>query len=107
MKEFEYWKYDRSAEDFDSYLSIRKIDGETIHISVYNINIDGQKFNISHIPISCAALQASLKEVLKESNEFSLDDSFLEGFNNWKESKGGVWDIPLKKVIKNIKESLR
>lgn len=105
MKEKEFWKYDSAKEDSQSYLAIRKLEKNVVHISVYNISLNGETFDVSHIPIDYDILKNSLKEKII-NNKYEEDDSFSDGFNNWKESNGGIWEKPVKEVIKYIKETV-
>ncbi len=105
MKEKEYWKYNSSEEDEKSYIVIRKIEGNIVHISVYNILINGKVFNIAHIPIDYEILQHSLKEIFKNAT-YEIDESFDEGYENWKKSQGGIWNKPLKEIIMYVKDTI-
>lgn len=105
MKELESWKYKKNEDDLNSFLVIHKLeDNYVAHISVYNILVEGEEMDIGHIPIKIDVLRESLIE--PTGYNYEEDSTFIEGYENWKDEEGGVWDIPIKEVITQIKNTI-
>jgi hypothetical protein len=90
-------------------ITIRRIEKNehgiiVYHASLHNVNI-GQGLNeISHLPISESALKKSIRNLV--DMKVSKNEEFDEGFKQWRNAKGGVWDIPIVEIISTISETL-
>jgi hypothetical protein len=109
INEGQIWDYRRLGRS-RSFLIIRKIEKnkaeEIVHVSVKNITIGGESWDITHIPIEREILIKSLTKQRKASF-VETDDEFYEAYNTWKSQNGGVWSIPLDQVIQTTVSAVR
>ncbi|MEM7358931.1 MAG: hypothetical protein AAF431_07535 [Pseudomonadota bacterium] len=109
-KQGQIWKYDTRSIEPDSRLvivQVDEIDGEEIvHISVNGLRLKnphsdtGYGEEVSHMPISPAALSESVIELVGFTDE--LPD-YKEGYGIWREAydsgKAGVFSITVKESV--------
>ncbi len=107
IREGQLWKFnDKESTLIDANIIIRKIElmistDHKAHISVQNLKIGNEYFDIDHLPIKLNLLINSLEEMMLIEDDLSEIDqsSFLEGYKYWKEANGGVWNVSLKDAI--------
>ncbi|WP_108787124.1 hypothetical protein [Erythrobacter sp. Alg231-14] len=75
------------------------------HISMIGIAIPGQSdpIEISHIPVSREALDASVTAEANRDIEFP---DYMEGKQNWEEANGGVFTITLSEIASLIRDQI-
>ncbi|MEO1297392.1 MAG: hypothetical protein AAFW75_16735, partial [Cyanobacteria bacterium J06636_16] len=80
---------------------------------IYHIYIDGLKLKnrrvegdlqnfLPHVPVDEKTLNASVTDLLE--TKMDLPD-ISEGYEAWREAEGGVFNIPMKKIIQVIEEA--
>jgi hypothetical protein len=104
LLEGQKWFYESAHHR--SYLIIRRIEGKhVVHITVKNVPVKGESWEISHIPINHERLLCSITSQADFGPEDGNNKEFEEGLLLWKKDNGGVWDLPLKEVITSIIQS--
>lgn len=101
------WKYRTRERDADSTVVIGKVQKSffrqpVIHISVLKVTKieEGGITDISHMPFSLKAIDASLLSLIESNLPVSAE--FQDGFNTWKGAKGGVFEIPVHQAVDAI-----
>ena len=76
-----------------------------VHTTVHNdVKLsENDTMSLGHIPFEIGAFKNSLKDYLGKS-EFG-HETFVEGYNYWKEAKGGVFTISVDEAIGVIVET--
>jgi len=66
-----------------------------------NVLVNGEKWDIAHIPINYEIFLQSLIEKTGNIDNTEEDDSteFDEAYLMWKTENGGIWSIPLSQAI--------
>jgi len=106
LSEGQTWFFEGDNSTAISYLIVRKIETneqgiEIVHVSIKDISIDGELWDIAHLPIEQNILAKSLKSRTEVDPEEDNLQEFEEAYSLWKKDNGGVWGIELKDVIKN------
>src|SRR5688572_1656755 len=76
--------------------------GEVVHVSVTRVNLKnpqapgGSSDRIAHMPFEQNALRHSVLAI--ESSGSALPP-FEDGYEEWREAKGGAWTMPLSEAI--------
>jgi hypothetical protein len=87
------WFYGDSDKIAKSYLIIRRIEhadgADVIHITVKDIFIAGELWDIAHLPIAKNILVESLKSQVEINSETSQQE-FEEAYSLWKKDGGGI-----------------
>jgi len=65
-----------------------QIDESTLTLGTIH---DADGFGVGHLPLSRKVFQSWHPEFVAKS---SVSDAELDGYKIWKESRGGVWEIP-------------
>ena len=106
IQEGQLWRFNDESTLSEVRIIIGKIEimmstNHNAHVSVKNIKLDNEYFDIDHLPINLDLLLNSLeKMILIDSNlNYNNKSLFLEGYKYWKEAKGGVWNVSLKEAI--------
>jgi|SRR5690606_42152715 len=107
IKEGQVWKYESLSEDEQSYLLINKLDYESsiAHVSIFNLLLQGEFFDVGHVPIKIKYLKDSLVNEINIIENIDYE-YYCDGYNEWKNSNGGVWGNTLIEVIEAIKKTL-
>lgn len=110
FEEGQIWEYKTRDEDKESTVRILKIEpnpadeqvkmGRIVHISIKNISLKmpgvGKiKTEIGHMPV----FEKNLRESVTRFVGKTVEEPNLEGYNEWKNAKGGVFSIPLNDCI--------
>ena len=101
------WEYQTRPGDEGSLLKIQRIErapgrrGLVYHISVIGFRLSNPDVLpvLHHSPVSRATLDASVTRLSSSTAEFP-DPS--EGIAVWKRNNGGVYDIPVARIIEAI-----
>lgn len=111
--EGQVWEYKTRPADAGSLLKIQKIDTDprrvenrTIyHISIINVRLNDPSVRreISHVPVSREALDDSVTREIPGRPPFP-DAS--EGIAAWRQAKGGVFTIPIAKIIDVVEQTM-
>lgn len=111
--EGQVWQYRTRAADPDSLLKIQKIDidpSRTANRVIYHISIIGVRLNdpgvrreISHVPVSRESLDDSVTRAIPGRPPFP-DAS--EGIAEWRRAKGGVFTVPIAKIIDIVEQAM-
>ena len=95
------WYWHSSSVADRPFLSIMKIESceasSVVHISVHNLNLEGEKYEISHLPIDMKIIKGCVFENFGMNKK--TNSAFEEAYELWKTSKGGIWKIPLDQII--------
>ena len=109
--EGQVWEYHVRPGDEGSLLRIQQVETSpegrdpVYHISVIGVRLNGQAGTmIAHLPVSEQTLNAS---VTRESPSDAAFPSAAEGIATWRANRGGVFDIPLARIIEAIDASIR
>jgi hypothetical protein len=100
--EGQVWEYRTRAQDTGSLLKIQRISHlgpETVyHVSVIGLGMRRRDIPgvLQHAPVSRATLDDSVTS--PSSRNFPTTD-FEEGFAEWQRAGGGVFTIPVAKII--------
>jgi len=108
----EVWNYKTRDGENQSRIYIARIDriekyGNIYHISVDNLNIknkhlkNGIQTVLPHIPVSQEALDLS---VTTQTSNTEKTPDITEGYKQWKKDNGGVFTIPISKIIQYIED---
>lgn len=108
------WKYKTRASEEDSRLIIGKIEtleksGNVVHIKLIRLKIKsptapgGYSTNMSHAPITESKLQESVTELTNEKADI---EGFEEGYNTWRDAKGGVFTITVNEIVDFIEKAI-
>lgn len=111
--EGQVWEYRVRPQDPGSLLKIQKIDinpSRVEHRVIYHISIIGVHLNdpavlreISHVPVSREALDDSVTRLSPSRTAFPDP---REGIAEWRRARGGVFTIPLARIITTVEETL-
>ncbi|MFN8343259.1 MAG: hypothetical protein U0V64_16480 [Cyclobacteriaceae bacterium] len=107
LKEGQTWFFDGDNLTVKSYLVVRKIEvneersAQVVHVSIKDIRIDGELWDIAHLPLDYKVLVKSLKAQNDISCDQCIVQEFEEAYALWKADNGGVWSIELKDVIRD------
>jgi hypothetical protein len=112
--EGQVWEYRARPSDRDSYIKIQKIDTDPrrpVNRVIYHISIIGVRLNdpavrreISHVPVSREALDDS---VIREIPGRPAFPDAREGIAEWRRVNGGVFTIPIAKIIDVVEQTMR
>ena len=107
------WEYKTRPADPGSLLKIQKIDTDPSRVEnrvIYHISIIGVRLNdpavrreISQVPVSREALDDSVTRLSRSSVPFP-DAS--DGIAEWKRAKGGVFTIPIAKIVDIVEQTM-
>ncbi len=114
LKEGDVWSYQSRPGEEASFLVIRKIEplprvGEVVHISLFGLRIKspgapgGFSREAGHVPMSGAALRDSL---VKKLDRPVPDADWREGYEMWREAKGGVFTKSVRECVDFIEEAI-
>jgi hypothetical protein len=109
------WKYKTRQSEPNSILKILRVEHYSdtsivIHIAVENVHVrnvtssSGFVERIPHLPISEQALDSSVVELIDE--KIPLPD-FQDGYDIWKESKGGVFSVTVAEAVDLAEQALK
>jgi hypothetical protein len=98
------WYY-KCDDAFDKpYLIVRMMerykDVEVVHISVKDINVRGELWDIDHLPMERNILIASLESEIEPGHDLAGEQEFDEAYSLWKGNNGGVWSTELKFTVR-------
>lgn len=112
--EGQVWEYRTRPSDESSLLKIQKIDTDPrrpVNRVIYHISIIGVRLNdpgvrreISHVPVSREALDDS---VTREIPGRPVFPDAREGIAEWRRVNGGVFTIPIAKIIDVVEQTMR
>jgi hypothetical protein len=108
------WEYRTRPADAGSLLKIQRIDTNprrTEHRTIYHISIIGVRLNdpavrreISHVPVSREALDDSVTSLVAPSTPFP---DARDGIAEWQRANGGVFTIPIARIIDVVEQTMR
>jgi hypothetical protein len=105
------WEYRTRPQDAGSLLKIQQIEGEgqdrVYHVSIVRVRFatSGVAGTLGHIPVSNAALDASVTKIAPAKAEFPKIE-FQEGIAEWKKAQGGVFTIPVAQIVGIIDDQI-
>ncbi len=104
LREGQKWQFEGDLATEKSYLIIRKIEigekcSETVHISIRDISIQGELWDIAHLPVALDVVKKSLKSEIPWKSDEDDPREYDEAYQIWKKENGGVWNIDLKEII--------
>jgi hypothetical protein len=108
------WEYRTRTADTGSLLKIQQVDVDprrAEHRTIYHISIINVRLNdptvrreISHVPVSREALDDSVTRL--SSSRLPFPDA-RDGITEWRRSNGGVFTIPIARIIDVVEKTMR
>jgi hypothetical protein len=85
-------------------LKVEKIEklGEVVHISVSAVRVPGGVTRIGHLPMSSAALDKSVVELVRTDGA----PADLVGYEQWKRAKGGVFTTSVSDAMSFVRQAI-
>jgi hypothetical protein len=105
------WKYKTRPGEEASTLVILKVEtapgwSTVVHVGVVGVKIaspQGIKDNISHLPFDEAAVKASVTSKISDNGKLT---DFHEGYDLWREDKGGVFTVSVAEAVSFVEKAL-
>jgi hypothetical protein len=108
------WRYETRPGEEESRVIIAKIEkdpqaGTIVHVKLTGLRIpnpqapDGINSVLPHAPVSEAAVLASVTELTDERADLA---GFAEGYETWRQARGGVFTMPLSEVVGFVEQAL-
>lgn len=105
------WHYDTRAGEEGSRVFIVRVDDHPDEGTVFHIYVDQLKIRnprlpggfqdyLPHSPVSVESLNQSVMELAEEQVAELPDIS--EAYESWRQSRGGVFTIPIKQIVQLI-----
>lgn len=102
------WRYQTRPHEPHSTLTILLVEDTTVHICIDQIRLrnkhveGGIQTEFPHTPIQLEALQRSVTEQVDNIEITEMP----EGYDIWREQKGGVFSLEVAEVLNAIEEML-
>lgn len=101
------WTFHLDTGEPAATLTILKVEslekvGDVVHISVSAVRVPGGVTRIGHLPISRAALDKSVKELVRTDSA----PTDLGGYEQWKRAKGGVFTTSVSDAMSFIRQAI-
>jgi hypothetical protein len=101
------WTFHLDPSEPVATLTVLKVEtvekiGDVVHISVSAVRLPGGVTRIGHLPMSRAALDASVMELVRTDNA-SVD---LGGYEQWKRAKGGVFTTSVSDAMSFVRQAI-
>lgn len=107
------WEYHTRDGDEGSLVKIQKIEQlgaaekayTVYHVSVIGVHFRGVAFDgtLAHLPVSRETLDASVTRLSASTAAFP---DATPGIAEWRAAKGGVFTIPLAKIVTFVEQSI-
>jgi hypothetical protein len=108
------WEYRTRPGEAGSLLKIQKVEelpsftaeGPVYHISIIGLHLNGAGVagGIQHLPVFRVTLDASVTRLSHNRADFPSAD---EGIAEWRRAQGGVFTIPVSKILDAMEQMLR
>ncbi len=91
-------------------MTVHRLEGEVAHVSLAGLCVcappgaEAPLSTVSHTPLALAKLGPSLVERLDAGVE--VPQAFEQGYAQWKEARGGVFDLELPELISALEAAL-
>lgn len=102
------WRFRLDAGEPPATLTILKVEtleklGDVVHISVSAVRVPGGVTQIGHLPMSKAALDESVIELVR-TDKSPVD---LKGYETWKRAKGGVFTTTVSDALSFVRQAMQ
>ena len=101
------WTFYLDPSEPAATLTVLKVEtlekiGDVVHISVSPVRVPGRVTRIGHLPMSRAALDKSVIELVKTDSA----PAELGGYEQWKRAKGGVFTTSVSDAMSFVRQAI-